>query len=132
MLVLDWGMNVYKMVKFTPVDRRLFVSCVDFLFNYVARKLSFNYEILQKKKLQQIQAKESIVARVVARGAFAVYNTSQRKLRSSSQHLLVTPKARVKTYGERVFAVAAPTLWNSIPLELRSSSSIDILIRLTF
>ena len=44
MLVLDWGMNVYKMVKFTPVDRRLFVSCVDLLLNYVARKLSFNYE----------------------------------------------------------------------------------------
>ena len=44
MLVLDWGMNVYKMVKFTPVDRRLFVSCIDFLLNYVARKLSFNYE----------------------------------------------------------------------------------------
>jgi len=52
MLVLDWGMNVYKMVKFTTVDRRLFVSCVDFLLNYVARKFSFNYEILEilKKK----------------------------------------------------------------------------------
>ena len=24
MLVLDWGMNVYKMLKFTPVNRRLF------------------------------------------------------------------------------------------------------------
>ena len=54
------------------------------------------------------------------------YNTSQRKLRSSSQHLLATPKARLKTYGERAFAVAAPRLWNLIPLELRSSSSIDI------
>ena len=55
------------------------------------------------------------------------YHTSERKLRSSSQHLLVTPKARLKTYGERAFAVAAPRLWISIPLELRSSSSIDIL-----
>ena len=54
------------------------------------------------------------------------YHTSERKLRSSSQHLLATPKARLKTYGERAFAVAAPRLWNSIPLELRSSSSIDI------
>ena len=42
------------------------------------------------------------------------YHTSERKLRSSSQHLLATPKAR---------------LWNSIPLELRSSSSIDIFKR---
>ena len=57
------------------------------------------------------------------------YHTSERKLRSSSQHLLATPKARLKTYGERAFAVAAPKLWNSIPLELRSSSSIDIFKR---
>ena len=48
MLVLDWGMNVYKTVKFTPVDRILFASCVDFLLNYVARKSLFNYEILKK------------------------------------------------------------------------------------
>ena len=57
------------------------------------------------------------------------YYTSERKLRSSSQHLLATPKATLKTYGERAFAVAAPRLWNSIPLELTSSSSIDIFKR---
>ena len=57
------------------------------------------------------------------------YYTSERKLRSSSQHLLATPKATLKTYGERAFAVAAPRLWNLIPLELTSSSSIDIFKR---
>ena len=57
------------------------------------------------------------------------YHTSEQKLRSSSQHLLATPKARPKTYGERAFAVAAPRLWNSIPLELRFSSSINIFKR---
>ena len=57
------------------------------------------------------------------------YNTSQQKLRSSSQHLLVTPKAILKTYGERAFAVAALRLWNSIPLELRFSSLINIFKR---
>ena len=54
------------------------------------------------------------------------YHTSERKLRSSSRHLLATPKARLKTYGERAFAVAAPRLWNSIPLEL------DSVVRQTF
>ena len=57
------------------------------------------------------------------------YYTSERKLGSSSPHPLATPKARLRTYGERAFAVAAPRLWNSIPLELRSSSSIDIFKR---
>ena len=51
---------------------------------------------------------------------------SERTLRSSFQHLLATPKARLKTCGERTVAVAGPGPWNSIPLELRSSSSIDI------
>ena len=54
------------------------------------------------------------------------YHTSQRLLRSSSQHLLATPKANLKTYGARAFAVAAPRLWNTIPLKLRTSASIDI------
>ena len=57
------------------------------------------------------------------------YRTSERTLRSSFQHLLATPKARLKTCGERTFPVAGPGLWNSIPLELRSSSSIDIFKR---
>ena len=57
------------------------------------------------------------------------YRTSERTLRSSFQHLLATPKARLKTCGERTFPVAGPGLWKSIPLELRSSSSIDIFKR---
>ena len=57
------------------------------------------------------------------------YRTSERTLRSSFQHLLATPKARLKTCGERTFPVAGLGLWNSIPLELRSSSSIDIFKR---
>ena len=46
-------------------------------------------------------------------------------LRSSSQYPLPTPKARLKTYGERTFPVAAPGLCNLIPLGIRSISSID-------
>ena len=57
------------------------------------------------------------------------YRSSERTLRSSFQHLLATPKVRLKTCGERTFPVAGPGLWNSIPLELRSSSSIDIFKR---
>ena len=53
------------------------------------------------------------------------YHTSQRTCRSSSQHLLATPDPRLNTYGERAFAVAAISLWNSIPLKLRPSGSID-------
>ena len=53
------------------------------------------------------------------------YRNSKGTLRSSSQYPLATPKARLKTCGERTFAVAAPGQWNSIPLGIRSSSSIN-------
>ena len=38
------------------------------------------------------------------------YCTSKGTLRSSSQYPLATPKARLKTCGERTFPVAAPGL----------------------
>ena len=53
------------------------------------------------------------------------YCTSKGTLRSSVQYPLATPKARLKTCGERTFPVAGPGLWKSIPLGIRSSSSID-------
>ena len=42
-----------------------------------------------------------------------------RSLRSSSQHQLVVPRTKTTTYGRRAFSVAAPSLWNSLPMSLR-------------
>jgi hypothetical protein len=51
-------------------------------------------------------------------------NKHSRSLRSSLQNKLVVP--RFKTcLGQRSFAYAAPTVWNSLPDRLRSSTSID-------
>jgi hypothetical protein len=49
-----------------------------------------------------------------------------RSLRSSSQSLLQVPKTRLKTYGDRAFAMAAPILWNMLPQNLRECDSLDI------
>lgn len=43
-----------------------------------------------------------------------------RTLRSSTQSLLVVPSCRTATYGSRSFIVSAPTLWNSLPNELKA------------
>ena len=51
------------------------------------------------------------------------YSDSRRTLRSSSNRLLDEPRANLKTYGERAFSVAAPRLWNKLPLQIRLSSS---------
>ena len=53
------------------------------------------------------------------------YHNSPRLLRSSFQNLLAVPKSRLKTYGDRAFSVVAPRLWNKLPLELRSVTSVD-------
>ena len=46
------------------------------------------------------------------------------ELRSSSKHLLVIPKARTVTYGERSFIYAAAKLWNSLPEDVKASGTV--------
>ena len=53
------------------------------------------------------------------------YTNGPRLLRSSSQNFLTVPRTRVKTYGDRAFSAAAPRLWNQLPPELRSVTSVD-------
>ena len=47
------------------------------------------------------------------------YRTTPHALRSESKKLLVTPKTRTTSYGDRAFSVAAPVLWNKLPEEIR-------------
>ena len=47
-------------------------------------------------------------------------------LRSSAKSLLFVPKVNCSTLGDRAFAHAAPVLWNSLPLTIRTSSSLAI------
>ena len=42
-----------------------------------------------------------------------------RSLRSASLSLLYVPRSNQKTYGDRAFAVAAPRLWNALPIQMR-------------
>ena len=44
---------------------------------------------------------------------------------SLSHNLLAEPRFNLKTYGDRTFTVAAPTIWNSLPLELRACVSVS-------
>ena len=46
-------------------------------------------------------------------------------LRSNSQYQLVVPRSKHKYFGDRAFAVCAPTLWNKLPLEIKLSSNVD-------
>jgi len=44
---------------------------------------------------------------------------SRPRLRSANRHQLIIPRCRLSTYGRRAFSIAGPTVWNSLPDELR-------------
>ena len=55
-----------------------------------------------------------------------VHYNPTRSLRSAEKYLLEVPKVRLKTYGERAFSVAAPKLWNALPLDIKLSPSVPV------
>ena len=53
------------------------------------------------------------------------HSNSNRSLRSTMDHsLLVIPRTKCKTFAARSFSVAAPTLWNNLPKDLRESDTL--------
>ena len=50
---------------------------------------------------------------------------SIRQSRSSNQRFLIVPKTRLKTYGDASFRVAGPTLWNALPLHIKTASTLN-------
>ena len=53
------------------------------------------------------------------------FKSSLYNLRSSGSILLSMPAVRLKTLGDRAFMVAAPTLCNSLPKELRAITNVS-------
>ena len=53
-------------------------------------------------------------------------HTPSRTLRSASALTLVLPRTRTASMGSRAFGYAAPHLWNSLPVEVRNSSSLSV------
>ena len=58
-------------------------------------------------------------------GLFQDKPTMARTLRSADLDLLPVPNAKKRTFGDRAFSAAAPTLWNSLPLEIHHAATLD-------
>ncbi len=50
----------------------------------------------------------------------------ERTLRSANQSLLTVPKSKLKSRGDRAFAIAAPKLWNMLPIHIRTAPTLHI------
>jgi hypothetical protein len=52
-----------------------------------------------------------------------------KNLRSASKSLLIKPKMKLLTYGERAFNFAAPDVWNSLPEIIKGANTLEIFKR---
>ncbi|CAL9690879.1 unnamed protein product [Knipowitschia caucasica] len=53
------------------------------------------------------------------------HHCPSRRLRSTDSNLLTPLRTKHRTLGDRAFAAAAPTLWNSLPQPVRNSDSLQ-------
>ena len=63
--------------------------------------------------------------------SFTIYNPP-RVLRSSSKNVLTVPFSQSVSPGDKAFSVAAPKLWNNVPLFLRSIDHLILYKSLTW
>ena len=54
----------------------------------------------------------------------------RRPLRSTNTNRLVVPSVKLRTIGNRAFAVAAPNIWNSLPTDVTAANSLSTFRRL--
>ena len=86
--------------------------------------LPINYHIMFKILLITYKAPNNLAPSYI-RDLLIPYIPS-RQLRSSSKNLLSIPLVNLRTYGARAFSVAAPTLWNTLPSDIKNSPSVSV------
>ena len=50
---------------------------------------------------------------------------SSYSLRSCSNKVLQVPRSKLRSFGDRIFSIAGPKLWNSITASLRNADSLN-------
>ena len=62
---------------------------------------------------------DSVLPYVTSRDLVPVSTVPGRQhLRSASRRQLIVPRVRRSTFGARAFAIAGPTVWNSLPIQI--------------
>ena len=87
--------------------------------------LPISFRIDFKILLTTFKARQGLAPGYITALLSPVEPGSGRCLRSSGQALLKGHPSRLVTRGDRAFAVRAPKLWNSLPLELRLATSVS-------
>ena len=80
----------------------------------------------------RIQFKIALLVYKVTRGMAPPYlcdlieeqHPGRYPLRSNDKNLLKIPRTKTKSFGDRAFAVSAPTIWNNLPKSVRDSDNL--------
>ena len=89
-----------------------------FLYIYIASRIKFKIALIVYKALNGYSPSYiTDLLHIKPPGRYA--------MRSDDQHLLLVPRTKCKTFGDRAFAVAGPRVWNSLPLTVRNSVNVD-------
>ena len=117
--------NIHKLQRVQNMAARL-VTCNKFAHSDIAlselhwlpvsKRINFKIATLTYKILH---SEQPAYLRSLIR-----FEAPTRLLRSSSQHKLYHPRIH-RTIGERAFSSASPTIWNNIPLSIRTASSLS-------
>ena len=85
--------------------------------------LSVSYRIEFKIALLTYKCLNGLAPQYLA-DLLVPYN-SPRQLRSSNKSMLKVPKTKTKTFGSKAFTYAAPTVWNSLPQNVKKCNNVE-------
>ena len=109
-------LELLQKLKNVSTYLRYYVSCIG---STVTKRIEFKILTMTYKALNGMAP--SYICDLLQ-----VYH-SNRNLRSASRGLsLVVPAYQTQAYGARSFSVAAPTLWNSLPVDIKNAQSLFI------
>ena len=128
---LFYGSPMYMLERLQKVQNsaaRLILQCRK--QNHIPPLLTSLHWLLINAR---IEYKLSVICHSLFLGLSPIYlsdlllvYTPKRNLRSSSDNgILCIPRLRTKTFGHRSFSFTAPTIWNSMPSDLRHTDSIQ-------
>ena len=130
-------------IKYALIFEKIFVSCW-FVFclaykHIVARSKIRGHITPILSNLHWLPVKQRIIFKLLMMTFKIIHNYApkyltellesyrpRRTLRSGFQNQLVVPRSSTITYGDRAFSIAAPKLWNSLPVTFKDIASLDI------
>lgn len=132
---LDYCNSLFMNLPSSTINR--LQSIQNFAARLVLRKGKFCHITPLLKQLHWLPVRDRIVFKILLLTFKTIHSsepaylrfllefkTFTRSLRDQDQLLLEIPRSHSARMGDRAFSIAAPTLWNQLPLNIRAATSV--------